>query len=422
VEPIDRSELRPLPEDDASDPVRLVLTGRGRRRLDTGHPWIYADDLRDAAAAPGALVLVVDPAGRPRGHGLYSDRSRIAVRLVERAGRRPDAAFWGERVERAVERRRRDGHLAPGGACRLIGGDADGVPGLVVDRYADVLVAQSGCQGSDGLVERVLAAAVRALERRGLAARAVLERSDASVRRLEGLEPRVRWLVGEPVERVEVEEPARPDSAALAYAVDVLRGHKTGHYLDQVENRRRAARRAGERALDAFSYDGLFGVRAALAGAREVVCLDQSEEMGERCRENAERNGVASRVRFERANAMHALKERAEAGERWDLVVVDPPAFARNRREVEGALRGYRELNKRALAMLADGGTLVSASCSYNVDRASFLACLADAAHLAGREAFLSEHHGAGTDHPVELSLPESDYLKCAFVEAGERR
>jgi 23S rRNA (cytosine1962-C5)-methyltransferase len=392
---------------------RIVLTGRGRRRVQGGHPWIYRDDVAQGEGGPGEVVRVDAPDGGTLGFGLHSTASKIAVRLVTRASEAPDRAFWRARVARAVEARRRGGYLAPEGACRLLGGDADGLPGFVVDRYAGVLVAQSGCQGSDALRDLLLELAVEAL---GTPVKHVLERSDASVRKLEALEPRVAWLRGGLAGPIEVLErvPGAPD---LAYEVDVLEGHKTGHYLDQRENRlRAAARAAGGRVLDAFSYDGLFGIRAALAGARAVLCIDQSAAAGERLLRNAERNGVHDRVRFERANAMTDLRARAQAGERYDLAIVDPPAFARNRREAEGAARGYRELNLRALTLLAEGGHLVTCSCSYNVRAADFLSFLAEASRDAGRPAWVVETAGAAPDHPALLTLPESHYLKCVVL------
>jgi 23S rRNA (cytosine1962-C5)-methyltransferase len=392
---------------------RLQLTGRGRRRLLGGHPWIYADDVVAGEAEPGELVPVVSPNDEPLGWGLHSSASKIALRMVTRDAAQPDRAFWLARVRRALALRERHGLLGPRDACRLVAGDADGVPGMVVDRYADVLVLQSGCQGSDRMRDFVLELVLEAL---GREPRAVLDRSDTAVRRLEALEPRVEWLRGGPDVEVEVEEAERPGAPRLVYEVSLLEGHKTGHYLDQRENRVRSARfAAGGRVLDAFSYDGLFGVRAALAGAREVVCVDQSDAAGERLARNAERNGVSDRIRFERANAMHDLRRRE--GERYELVILDPPAFARNKRELEGAERGYRELNRRAMALVAEGGVLVSASCSYAVTRAHFLELLADASLAAGREARLFDYTGAGPDHPVLLTLPESSYLKCAFLD-----
>jgi len=393
-----------------------ILSGRGRKRLLGGHPWIYADDVSASEAEPGELVRVLAPDQSPLGWALWSSASRIALRLVARGGVEPGPELWRARALAAVGHRRALGLLGPRDACRLVGGDADGFPGLVVDRYADCLVLQSGCQGSDRLRDEWLAAIETAL---GTRAASVLDRSDSSTRAHEELAKRVEWLRGERHEPVAVEEAARPGVPALAYEVSLTEGHKTGHYLDQRENRAEAARHAaGKRVLDAFSYDGLFGIRAALAGAEEVLCLDQSEPALERALRNAERNGVAGRVKVAKANAMHDLRARAEAGERYGLVVVDPPAFARSRREVEGALRGYRELARRAFGLLEEEGVLAMASCSHNVGRGELLDAIAFASLDAGREARIFRYASAAPDHPVLATLPESEYLKCAFVRA----
>lgn len=386
-------------------------TGKGRRWLAGGHPWLYRDDVATADAEPGDLVAVHDPSGATIGHGLFSARSRIAVRFVTRGSERPDAEFWARRVRRAVAHRAQRGFLEPRAACRVLAGDADGVPGLVVDRYADVLVVQSGTLAADrlrdGIVERIVAELPFAVS-------CVYERSDAGARKLEGLDERTGPLRGElPAELVVHDE-------GLSYEVDVAHGHKTGHYLDQRENRAATAARArGERVLDAFCYDGLFAIRAALGGAAEVLGIDQSEKALERARRNAERNGVQDRVRFERADCMQDLRRRATVGERYGVVVLDPPAFARNRSEVAGAERGYVELNRRGFELVADGGTLVSASCSFNVRTADFTSWIARAAHMAGVDAWLDELRGAPADHPVLLTLPESSYLKCVYARVG---
>lgn len=391
---------------------RVQLTGKGRRWVLGGHPWIYEDDIADGEGSPGELVPVSDPNDKPLGWGLLSTESRIAVRLVTRAPEQPNRAFWADRIRAAIERRRRHGLLDPEGACRLLGGDADGVPGFVVDRYADVLVAQCGTQGADRMRDFLLELVEECLD---VPIRAILDRSDTSVRRLEALDKRVEWVRGDVDGTLVVREPG------LEYEVDVLAGHKTGHYLDQRDNRVAAAELVGGgRVLDAFCYDGLFGIRAALAGAEEVLCLDQAEAAGERLRRNAERNGVSDRVRFERANAMKDLRSRTDDPARYEVVVVDPPAFARNRREAEGAERGYRELNRRAAALVAPGGALVSASCSYHVRAHEFLEILARAMRDAGREAWVERSTGAAPDHPFALALPESQYLKCAFLRLDE--
>jgi len=394
----------------------ITVTGRGRRRLLRGHPWIYSDDCAEAKGEPGELLTVRAPDGASLGWGLFSTHSKIRVRLVTAEERQPDRAFWAARVREAVEARGAHGLLAPLGACRLLSAEADGVPGLVVDRYADVLVVQSGAQASDRMLGFLLELLEEALP---FEVGAILDRSDTSVRKHEALEPRVEWRKGERSGPVEIVDEA-DGAARMVYEVDPVTGHKTGHYLDQCANRAYAARFAkGARVLDVFSYDGLFGIRAALAGAKSVLCLDQSEASGERLLRNAERNGVADRVAFERVKALDDLRGRVEAGESYDLVVLDPPAFARSKREIEGALRGYRELNRRGLQLTAPGGVLVSASCSHNVDRDTFTRCLADASLDARRAARIFRFAGPGPDHPVLATVPETDYLKCAFVRVG---
>ena len=320
----------------------------------------------------------------------------------------PKRDFWAERVGRAVKAREAMGYLDPEGACRLIAGDADRLPGWVVDLYGRTAVVQSSTQATDRMRDFLVELLEETLP---FELETIVDRSDVSVRRFEDLDERVETLKGE------VRGPVLVREGELAFEVDVLGGHKTGAYLDQRENRMRAAQLCGEgRMLDAFCYDGLFGIRAALAGAREVVCLDQSGPAGERLRANAERNGVADRVRFEKANCMQELRNRLEAGESYEVVVVDPPAFARNRREAEGAERGYVELNRRGLGLVAEGGFLVTASCSYNVRSADFVRYLASASRLAGRDAWVEELRGAAPDHPALLAIPETSYLKCAFL------
>lgn len=389
---------------------RVRLTGRGRRRLETGHPWVFADDLSEAQAPAGALVVVEDPRGQIVAHGLFSSESKIRVRVFSRGPEAPSPDHWRKQIGRACRARRELGLLDPRGACRLVAGDADGIPGMVIDHYAGVCVLQSGFQGADTLRDELVAALLAEL-----APRAVVERSDSAVRKLEGLERRVEVLHGELSGPLEVLE------NQLSYEVDVLHGHKTGHYLDQRLNRQLAAEacRGGE-FLDAFCYDGLFGVRAALGGASVVHCLDQSETALERARRNAERNGVLAKLRFERVDVMRELKERPQWRAHFDVVVVDPPAFAKNKSELEGAERGYRELNARALTLVRDGGMLVSASCSYAMRTELFVATLAQAANLSGRNVLLEQLRGASPDHPHLLTLPESNYLKCAFLRVRD--
>jgi 23S rRNA (cytosine1962-C5)-methyltransferase len=385
-----------------------VLSGKGRRWVLGGHPWIYRDDISGGEAEPGELIYVEDPNGHPVGWGLFSSSSKIGVRLVTRSKEQPKREFWKSRVERAIKAREVMGYLDPKGACRLIASDSDGFPGWIVDLYGTTAVVQSSIQATDRMRDFLVELLVEVLP---FELDCIVDRSDSSVRRFEDLDPRVETLAGEVSAELVVTE------GDMSYEVDVLGGHKTGHYLDQRENRQLAARHAqGKRVLDAFCYDGLFGVRAALAGATEVLCLDQSTPAGERVLRNAERNGVADKLRFEKQNCMHALRDRGQAGEKYDLAIIDPPAFARNRREVGGAERGYVELNRRALGLVEEGGMLVSASCSYNVRSADFVKFLASASRIAERDVWLEELRGASPDHPQLLSVPETAYLKCAFL------
>ncbi|MDA1264153.1 MAG: class I SAM-dependent rRNA methyltransferase [Planctomycetota bacterium] len=391
--------------------AKMILSGKGRRWALTGHPWVYADDVAEGKAQPGELISVAGPNNDHLGWALFSTSSRIALRFVTRAEEQPNREFWLGLVQRAIKVRADAGFLDPEGACRLLSGDADGLPGFVADRYGTVLVLQCGTQGADRMRDFLIELVREALP---FPLTAVVDRSDTSVRRFENLESNVETLDGTVDEAVLVRD------GDLQYEVDIFQGHKTGHYLDQATNRIRAARGAeGKRVLDAFSYDGLFGIRAALAGAESVLCLEQNEASGQRLLRNAELNGVADRVTVEKTNCMKALRAKAEEGDRYGLVIIDPPAFARNRREIEGAERGYVELNRRGVALCEPGGRLVTASCSYNVRPEDFADFLTKAINLSGREAWLEELTGSSLDHPHRITLPETQYLKCAFLRVG---
>ena len=298
--------------------------------------------------------------------------------------------------------------MDPEGACRLVSGDADGLPGLVVDRYGKTLVLQCSSQGADRMRDFLVDCLQEAMP---YEVECIVDRSDVSVRKLEGMQPRVEVIKGEPASPIVLTDDG------LEYTVDVLGGHKTGAYLDQSQNRKDAARWAkGRKVLDAFAYDGLFGIRAALAGATEVHFLEQNKAAVERIQDHAERNGVADKITIERTNCMQAMRDLADAGRTFGLTIVDPPAFARNRREAAGAERGYVELNKRAIIMADPGGVIVSASCSYNVRPEEFIDFLRKSANLAGRDTVMMNMASAAPDHPQLLALPESRYLKCIFL------
>ncbi len=378
-----------------------VLTEKGVRWARTGHPWIYRDDLRECSAEPGAIVPVRRPGGGIVGWAAYGDRSRIALRFVARGPAAPGAGLLRERLEAAALLR---GSSVQGStAYRLVSSEADGLPGLVVDRYGEVFSMQNSSPAAERWKEEV---ADWLLER--FAARAIVERNEGAVRDLEGLERRSGVLRGSLPEETWVEE------GGVRYAVDVLGGQKTGGFLDQRENRMRLRELASGVVLDAFAYEGLFGLHALAGGARRVVCLESAARCEEPARRNFAANGWGDCMEWVRANAFEFLREERGG---FDVVVLDPPAFAKNRAEIAGALRGYREINLRAMKALTPGGLLVSCSCSSNVRPEAFLEVLREAAGDAGRRVLLLEFRGQSRDHPVLLTLPESRYLKCAFLQ-----
>ncbi len=381
------------------------VTRRGADRVRGGHPWIYRSDLVDVQAAGGDTVRVVGPHDRTLGYALYSDRSEIALRMVTVGERPADLALWRARIEQAIAYRRALAIDAT--AYRLVHGEADRLPSLVVDRYDEYLVVQTLSQGTERLLPDLVRVLVEVARPRG-----VLARNDPRVRLLEGLEQRVELLYGEVPSSVPIRE------ADVWFDVDVWKGQKTGFFLDQRENRDAAAVYAHGRLLDAFSYQGAFALRLARR-CREVLALDSSEEAVVQAGRNAARNGFAH-VTARAVNVFDALRELERAGERFDTIVLDPPAFAKNKAAVPKALAGYKEINLRALKLLAPGGVLVTCSCSYNVDQATFGGVVAEAALDARATLVLLEKRLQSRDHPVLLGVPESYYLKCLILRKLE--
>jgi 23S rRNA (cytosine1962-C5)-methyltransferase len=382
----------------------VQLRARGGDRLRARHPWIYRSDVGDIGSAQGGdLVEVLDPRGKPRARALYSDKSEIALRIVAFANEAMDVDSWARRLDAALAHRQR---VAAGrDALRLVNGEGDGLPSLVVDRYADVIVLQTLSQGMD----RLKPMWVELLQQR-LRPRAVLERNDARVRELEGL-PRVAGvLAGADPGEVEIHQgPARLRVAPLA-------GQKTGAFLDQHDNREAAARLAHGEVLDVFSGEGPFAVRLAMEQrVRSVLAVESSAPALERARANAVLNGVE--VEWSEGNAFDALRQLVDDGRAFDTVILDPPAFAKNRASLEGALRGYKEINLRALKLLRPGGVLLTCTCSYHVHEGDFLRVLGEAAGDAGRDVTLLEKRTQASDHPIRLTVPETYYLKCMVLQ-----
>ncbi len=377
-----------------------VISARGEERLRSGHPWIYRADVVDAKAGAGDRVVVRGPRGRTLGWALYSDRSQIAIRMLTYGDRVADDKLITGRIERAIGFRESLGINAT--AYRLIHGEADLLPSLVVDRYGDYLVVQTLSQGMDRLMPHIVSTLNARVQPRG-----ILARNDPRVRLLEGLEQRVEELSGDIPEVVAVTE------AGIEYDVDLRRGQKTGLFLDQRENREAAARYARGRLLDCFSYHGGFALK--LAGTcRETIAFDLSESAVQRLRANAERNGVVVDARV--GNVFDELRGFARLRERFDTIVLDPPAFAKNKAAVPKATVGYKEINLRALKLLNQGGTLVTCSCSYHVNEAAFAQIVYSAAVDAGAHVTVVEKRMQGRDHPVLLGVPETYYLKCFIL------
>jgi 23S rRNA (cytosine1962-C5)-methyltransferase len=384
----------------------LNVSNRGAARWTVGHPWIYASDIVDAPEDVQAGAVLVRHGRRPIGWALYSPKSEIALRLIDRDPNAIiDEDWWRRRLAAAVTRRAALADVAT--AYRLVHGEADGCPSLVVDKYDHWLVVQLASAG----IERYRDEIVRSLSEM-TGAEGILARHDISVRGKEGLPRDVEVLSGDVPRTIDVQE------YGVHYLAAPWDGQKTGAFLDQRENRARIAAlaRAGGRALDCFSYHGSFALHLARRSG-QVLALDTSAAALERAKANAARNGVTN-ISFVEADAFEYLKAADRARERFDTVVLDPPAFAKTKRSLGAAVRGYKEINLRGMRLLAPGGLLYTASCSFHLSKAEFLAVLQDAAADSGRRIALREILGQPIDHPEILTIPETGYLKGAIAEA----
>jgi len=392
-------------------PVVLHLHPRADRRVRAGHPWLFsneiATDLRPFE--PGCTVDVVDAHGRYVGRGYTNPRSLIAVRLLSR-DRRDDVdlpGFYARRLAEALAYREA---ACPGRqALRLVHGEADGLPGLVVDRYGDLLAIQINTAGMERRREALREAIEEVLSPAG-----VVLRNDGRSRKLEGL-PLVReaWF-GEVPDRVEFEE------HGVRFAVDPMGGQKTGHFFDQADNRRRAAALCpGQSVLDVYAYSGAWALHALVAGAERAVAVDSSEPACVAMKDNAELNGVSDRLAVVHDEGKRSLELLVGEGARFGVVILDPPAFAKTRKAASSALRGYRDVNSLALALVEPGGFLFTSTCSYHVKEDRFLEALRQAAVGAGRRVRIAYRGSQAADHPVLPGVPETRYLKCFGLHVG---
>jgi 23S rRNA (cytosine1962-C5)-methyltransferase len=379
----------------------VTINRKGEQRVQAGHPWVYRSDIVEVQAAPGDIVRVEGPRGRPLGSAFFSDRSEIVIRMIAGPDEEPSSDFWRSRMAAAAQYRE-SLHL-DATAYRVVHGEADRLPSLIVDRYGEYLVVQALSQAVDRALPEITRALVDVLHPAG-----ILARNDPRVRLLEGLEQRVEVLHGSVPESIAVGE------GAVEYDVDPWHGQKTGLFLDQRENREAALRYARGRALDAFSYNGGFALAIA-ARCEHVIAVDVSADAVARIRANAARNDRAN-VEAREMNVFDELREQERIGARFDTIVLDPPAFAKNKASVQKALSGYKEINLRALKLLTIGGYLVTCSCSYNVSEAMFLDVVSAAAADAGVTVTVVEKRSQGRDHPILLNVPETYYLKCLIL------
>jgi 23S rRNA (cytosine1962-C5)-methyltransferase len=380
-----------------------VISPEGVHRLRQGHLWIYAGDVISAPASPAPIVRVLDAGRRTQGFAFYSPQSQIRLRLLSRDSEVPTENLIRERIRRAVERRRARQRM--GGACRLIFGEADLLPSIVVDRYADYLVLQTLSTGADAIKDLLVKFLCESQRPAG-----IIERNDVKARRLEGLEERSGLLWGQAPDEITIAE------GEVRFHVDLMTGQKTGFFLDQADNRVTAATYAHGRCLDSFTNTGAFALHFGTR-CKSVTGVDISAHSLQQARRNAQLNGM-SHVNFVEGNVFDFLREREKAGDQFDTICLDPPAFAKNRGALPAARGGYKEINLRALKLLAPEGVLITSSCSYHLSEADFFALLQQAAQDARRYLQLLERRTQSTDHPVMLGMPETYYLKCFIFRA----
>lgn len=410
---------------------RIVLRQKRKRRLEQGHPWVFQSEVErvEGPLHPGDIVEIVNHQGVFLAKGYANPRSQIIARVLSYdPDERIDAAFFERRIRQAWEFRRR--FLQDASSCRAVYGEADFLPGLIVDKYADYLVVQILSYGMEGQKPAILEALLHVFAPKG-----IYLRNDVPVRELEGLRQESGVWYGEVPREIEIVE------NGLRFLVDVYEGQKTGYFFDQRENRASLSRLMtgwgrgkglnpdsdgplwdGADVLDCFSHTGAFAIHAAHYGARQVTAVDISEFAIETARRNAALNGYADRIRFEVANVFDYLREQEKAKASYDVVILDPPAFAKSRQAVEGAYRGYKEINLRGMKLVREGGYLVTASCSYHMTPDLFRKMIEDAALDAHKILRLIHWAGAGKDHPEIVGVEEGHYLKFAIYEVRSRK
>ena len=392
----------------------FVVSKKSESKLRAGHPWVYDNEIEQSPdlAENGSVVDVVSQKGTYLGSGLLSEKSKIRIRLIsQNANDRFDESFWKRAVKYAVDYRA--AVMGEGfSACRLVFGEADRLPGLTVDKYGDILSVQVLSYGIERVKGVIYKALVDELAQHGVAVRGIMERNDAAIRELEGMEQYKGWYEADflppaPSPVTQIEE------NGIIYEVDVLNGQKTGFFLDQKYNRLAAAKlAAGRRVLDCFTHTGSFALNAAKGGAEHVTAVDVSQLAVDTAKANARRNGLLDRMDFICEDVFELLPRLKEEGARYDFIILDPPAFTKSRKTIGSAERGYKEINLRAMRLLPRGGFLATASCSHFMDSERFLKMVKSAADDAGVTLRLIEARKQSPDHPILLGVEETDYLK----------
>ncbi len=393
---------------------RASVSKKAEAAIKRGHPWIYDTEIKsvDGEWANGCLTDVVSEKGSYLGTGFVSEKSKIRIRLLSNnANDKFDAAFFKRRLKYALDYRK----TVMGGdysACRLIFGEADGLPGLTVDRYENLLVTQVLSYGMDKIKDVIYRSLYELMAEDGIKIDGIYERNDVAIRELEGLEVYKGWYESDfisPADSVLTEIVEN----GIKYEVDVENGQKTGFFLDQKYNRLAVAKIAkGKTVLDCFTHTGSFALNAAMGGAKRVTAVDVSETAIAKAKENAEKNGLTDRMDFLCTNVFDLLPELCKGKSEYDMIILDPPAFTKNRKTISDAERGYKEINYRAMKLLPRGGYLATCSCSHFMDNSLFVKMLMSAASDAGVSLKLIEARRQSPDHPTMLNIPETDYLK----------
>ena len=397
----------------------FTVSKRCEHSLRSGHPWVYDNEITLAPEniENGSIADVVSQKGAYLGSGFVSLKSKIRIRILsDNANESFSEEFFARRIKYAVELRR----TVMGedfSACRLVHGESDGLPGLTVDKYGDILVIQVLSFGMDRVKDVICRALVEELKNDGIKVRGIMERNDVALRSLEGLEQYKGWYEAPYL-------PAPPEAVTeitengIIYKVDVENGQKTGFFLDQKYNRLAAGKLAkGKRVLDCFTHTGSFGLNAAKCGALHVDAVDVSQFAVDTARANAERNHLDDRMDFICADVFELLPRLAEERAHYDMIILDPPAFTKSRRTIGNAQRGYKEINYRAMKLLPRGGYLATCSCSHFMESGAFEKMLKEAAGDAGVQLKLLEARKQGPDHPILMSVPETDYLKFYLLQ-----